>query len=95
MAATTIEWSSFLHSTITVSVSVLQDIIKIKRLMLRWKCNCSVVSSVDSEIGRPSEVYKILSVLNKIMLKILWFCFIQLYSLSVYHTVAKKIKYIK
>jgi len=72
MAATTIEWSSFLHPTITVSVSALQDIINIKRLVLRWKCNCSVVSSVDSEIGRSNEVYKILSVLNKIMPKILW-----------------------
>jgi len=30
MAATTIEWSSFLHST--VCVSVLQSVIKIKRL---------------------------------------------------------------
>jgi len=53
---TTIEWFSFLHSTtvtLTVSVSVFQDVIKIKRLMqgynsLCWKCNCSCVLSTDA-----------------------------------------------
>ena len=41
--------------------------------MLHWKCNCSCV--VSRLRNNSSKFYKISSVLNKIMLKILWPCF--------------------
>ena len=51
---------------LTVSVSVLQDVIKIKRLRgikrLCWKCNCSCVLSRLK--NKSSKFYKISSVLN-------------------------------
>jgi len=63
---------------LTVSVSVLQDVIKIKRLRgikrLCWKCNCSCVLSRLK--NKSSKFYKISSVLNIIMLKILRLCFV-------------------
>jgi len=40
---------------------------------LCWKCNCSCILSRLR--NKSSKVYKMLSVLNKIMLKIIWFCF--------------------
>ena len=61
----------------TVSVSVLQNVIKIKRLKWRYytgfakKRNCTVVLS---RLRNTSSIflYKISSVLNNCMLKILW-----------------------
>ena len=67
--------------TVCLSVSVLQDVIKIKRFRwgvrvlhrLRWKCNCSCVLS--RRRNESSSFYKISSALNKITLKIIWlFC---------------------
>jgi len=78
MTATTIERSSFLHSTtvirLTVSVAVLLVVIKTTSHMLRWKCNCSNVLSTLRK--KFSKFHKISSILNKIMLQILWLCFL-------------------
>jgi len=79
MAATTIEWSSFLHS-ITVSVSILQDVFKIKPLRRDYYRGfvgnaTAVVSRVDSGTSPANFIKQISSVINKIMLKIMWLCF--------------------
>jgi len=61
---------------LTVSVSVLQDVIQRKRLRskglhrLHWKCNCSCV--LTRLRNKCCKFYKMSSVLNEIKLKILW-----------------------
>jgi len=78
MAATTIEWSSFLHSTNSLCFSSARrhenKTSQVRVLhRLRWKWNCSCVLSRLR--NNSSKLYKTSLVLNKIMLKIHWFCF--------------------
>ena len=79
MAATTIEWSSFLHLTNSLCFSSARrhynKTSQVRVLhKLRWKCNCScVLSRPRNKSG--SKFYKISQVLNKVMLKFSGFVF--------------------
>ena len=80
MAATTIKWSGFLHSTkVLCFSSARRHCNKTSQIRvlhrLHCKCNCTCVLS---RLGnKSSKFYNVSSVLNKItgMLKMFWFCF--------------------
>jgi len=66
----------FIRLTLTVSVSVLQDVVKVKHHRLCWKCNCSYVLTAEYRLtNKSSNFYKIPLAINKIMLNILSLCF--------------------
>ena len=78
MAATAIDWSSFLHSTNSLCFSSARrhynKTSQVRVLhRLRWKCKFScVLSRLRNKLS--SRFYKNFIILNKIVLKILWLC---------------------